>query len=192
MNIGRAILILAAGGVLAFGCTKQEEPGKTTDERLGRPYCNDPEAVNYNWDFPGTPNNSVCFYPDEMFKGSYRVFDTTYDADFNADTTSYKNFVISLDAVTRSKMTLSGYILNSACTLNGLSITATRFYRASVDSAFLPPPDSMYLNGTVVCGKDTLSGNLSKKNKDSDTIHINFMVAVDSGLLFHRGIAIRQ
>ncbi len=190
-HIGRALLLMAIAGGIFYGC-KKEEPSKTTDERLSRPYCNDPEAVNYNWDFPGTPDNSICFYPDEMFEGTYLVFDTTFDGEFVMDSSSARSFTATLVANTHSKMLLSGYVLTPTCTVNNLSITATRFYKATVDSTFLPPPDSMYLNGAIICNNDTLSGTISKKDKTNDTIMIDFTIAADSGLLYHRGKAIRQ
>src|SRR5262245_8926779 len=65
--------------LLLASCEKWEDtPGKS-DPRLERKYCNDPEAVNYNRDFPGTADNSVCYYPSDAFSGRYSFIDSIYD-----------------------------------------------------------------------------------------------------------------
>src|SRR5438132_180001 len=71
--------ILCVGiSLLLAACKKYvDEPGKS-DPRLSRKYCNDPEAVNFNRDFPGTADNSVCFFPSDAFKGTYTFTDSIY------------------------------------------------------------------------------------------------------------------
>src|ERR1043165_5567011 len=70
------ILSLALVMGFAFSCKKWQDPAPKEDPRLTRHYCNDPSAVNYNWDFPGKPDNSVCFYPADLFAGTYMFYDT--------------------------------------------------------------------------------------------------------------------
>jgi hypothetical protein len=191
MNIRWALVIFMGFAAIIGSCKKEDPQTKTDDGRLIRSYCNDPQAINYNWDFPGTPDNSVCFYPDEMFKGTYKVFDTSFNADYIKDTTSYREFTITVNPVNKTKLLVSGYVLNNTCTLNNLGVTGNRFFKATVDSLFLPPPDSLFLNGMPVCDKDTISGYLSR-TQTNDTLIINFMITMDTGLVFHKGRAIKQ
>src|SRR5947208_3141374 len=76
----RPIVLMALGVLflISASCKKYtDQPGKS-DPRLARKYCNDPSAVNYNRDFPGTEDNSICYYPTDVFKGQYTFTDSIY------------------------------------------------------------------------------------------------------------------
>ena len=45
--------------LVAASCSKYTDDPGETDPRLSRKYCNDPEAVNYNRDFPGTAHGQA-------------------------------------------------------------------------------------------------------------------------------------
>src|ERR1043165_6289024 len=93
------ILSLALVMGFAFSCKKWQDPAPKEDPRLTRPYCNDPEAVNYNWDFPGKPDNSVCFYPSDLFAGTYTFWDTVTHVE--------KELLLSADSLSVSITTAS-------------------------------------------------------------------------------------
>lgn len=191
MNIRPVILIGLVSMVLA-ACQKTEEPPKKYDDRLEKRYCNDPDAINYNWDFPGTPDNSICFFPDEIFNGTYKLTDSLFDGGFRFDTTSGRTFEITITSVDKVHMTVSGLVINSVCTLNNIKITGDRYYKASVDSTFSPPPDSTFLNGFVIpCSPDTISGFFAKDPDDISRLRVNFTIFGDTGIYFRRGTAIK-
>lgn len=190
MTIGRIITVLLLG-IAIGGCKKETGNQKTYDERLEKPYCNDPDAINYNWDFPGRPDNSTCFYADEVFKGTYELTDSLLNADFIPDTPSKATFLITISAIDKKHLRMSGYAMNSICTLTSLALTADRYYKATIDSFFVPPPDSAYLPGMPVCSTDTLSGYISI-NPKGDTLKLVFSVQGDTGLYYHQAIGIKK
>lgn len=186
----KSIVFVAALGLLVMACAKKEEPtnpNKVSSE-LERPYCNDPEAINYNYTFPGKPDNSICYYPTQIFKGKYLFMDSVYDGDNKLR--SVQNVVIDLSATNNVDLTLSGF-----CGVdNPLKITADRYYKATLDSTVITKDGINYnLNGQLLCrSSDTISGYLLKNKTDSMRLTFSLTVAADSGYSYHRGTAIRQ
>lgn len=192
MNI-RLVVLVCVASVFFMQCKKADENTKTYDERLERRYCNDPLAINYNWDFPGTPDNSTCFFADEIFGGTYIVNDSIFDGSFNLDSAQVRSFPITISSIDKIHLSVSGFVLSPTCTLNNLKITADRFYRATIDSTFLPPPDSVYLGGFVVaCSGDTVSGVFTRYQADALRMHIDLTLVGDTGIYYHRGTATKQ
>lgn len=182
----RRFLVILMVVVTLFSCKKWKDEQAVTDPRLTRPYCNDPEAVNYNWDFPGKPDNTTCFFPTDIFNGAYTFTDSVYSGDLEYNT-SY-TFNISLIPQSKSKFLLSGFC--NGGTAKNLTLTADRYYKAAVDSLILP--DSSFMSGQVGCRPiDTLSGSIigeANKNK----LRISFTVLSDTGTTYHIGTAIKQ
>ncbi len=181
------LFILFMALVLFFGaCQKWTDPPPKTDPRLDSPYCNDPAAVNYNWGFPGRPDDSVCYYPADMYKGTYvfkdsiylsnNVFSYTYN---NADTFLY------MYSLSKNKMGVVGFCPNG----DTLYFTVDRGLHATVDTG---------LNlgiGQMFCSiADTASGTIALDITDSSNRRyiVNIIVASDTGTNFHRGFAIKQ
>lgn len=177
------VLLLTTCGV---ACMK-EDPGVANqyDSSLfNTPYCNDPEAINYNWDFPGTPDNSICFYPTDVFAGTYLFDDTIYNEAYERDTILQYQIVIR--AYSNTRFALVGFCGDS------IKLTADRFFKATIDST-LNTIDQTPLNGQIVCRTvDTISGTINTSFADSTRIRINFNVASDTGLNYHVGTAIQQ
>ena len=164
------ILILAS-------CKKWKDTPGNTSPLLNRPYCNDPTAVNYNWDFPGKPDNSVCFYPTDVFKGNFIYTDSIYDGAQNFIRSQVLNLVINSSS--RSKMTIAGF-----CSSGNLSFTATRQLRADADS--------VVGYGQLLCRPtDTITGNINRASL-TDPIVFDLTVNTDTGVSYHRGSAVRQ
>lgn len=172
-GLGCIMLIL-----LVASCKKyMDEPGKN-DPRLSRKYCNDPEAVNFNRDFPGTEDNSVCYYPSDAFKGSYRFTDSIY---IGSDTI-LRPLTISITAQSKTKFSLTGLCDGSP---TPVTFTATRVLRASVDTTIV--------EGQALCRpKDTVSGYIIQPLSDSTQIHFYLTVVSDTGTARHEGTAYRQ
>ncbi len=158
--------------------------GDPDDPRLQRPYCNDPEAVNYNWDFPGVPDNSLCYYPTEVFVGRYAFEDTQY---YSSDYVpkGVESYTLELEAIDRTRMVLKGFCADD----QGFALKAGRFFRASLDSLVL---DSLTIGGQFFCQSlDTLSGYVQYLGGDPAGIQIRFRQGTDTNVVFHTGTAYR-
>ncbi len=177
------ILFFAISTAVLFSCAKWKDPAPQ-DLGLTNPYCNDPAAVNYNWGFPGRADNSVCFYPNSLFIGTYMFYDSVYrDTLFvGADST-----IITLSSIdpdpTHSKLNLTGI-----CGLN-IKLTALPGYQATVDT--LIGDTSTITQGQHYCGvHDTLNGIISRSRLDSPTVlRMSFLVMTDSVIATHNGTA---
>jgi hypothetical protein len=166
-------------------CKKWEDKKGNDDDRLNRPYCNDPAAVNFNWDFPGKPDNSVCFYPYEFFVGQYTFYDkTTYSIEAVPGPTYQFDISIRRDDTSRVKLLLGGFCATD------IRFTADRYYKAFADSTS-STIDSSKLPGQLVCNPgDTLSGTVARLTEDS--LIISFSVLTDTGIVNHSGKAVRK
>lgn len=181
----RRLLVILIVAISLYSCKKWEDEKPAQDPRLTRPYCNDPEAVNYNWDFPGVPDNTRCFFPTEVFNGTYSFTDSLFSGDLEYDT--FYTYNISLIARSKSRFVISGFCPGG----KELAFTADRFYRASADSLMLP--DSSFISGQIGCRAiDTLSGMITKDPKEDNKLRINFTVLSDTGTTYHIGTAIKQ
>ena len=176
---------MIVGSIVFFSCTKYKDPAPYHYAGLDTMfYCNDPTAVNYNWGFPGTPDNTVCFYPTDVFKGTYIFQDSVYQ-----DTLFIRadSFILTMTAISHTKIKVSGFCMNG----NQLTLTAGLAYVAVVDTT---EGDSLTINhGQMLCRiQDTVSGTISKDKVDSALLHISFIVASDTALTRHNGNARKQ
>jgi hypothetical protein len=185
------LLIVFLLPLLMLACKKWSDPTAQTDPRITeRHYCNDPGAVNYNWNFPGVPDNSTCFYPSEVFKGTYLYKDSVYSStnvfDSAASLIIYTLQLIPLD---HSRFIIKGFCLSN----DSLKFTAERTsYRANADTTF-KLNDTTSLYGQPLCRiQDTLTGYLTKDRIDSTKLYLELTVQSDTGINFHRGTAIKQ
>ncbi len=164
-----------------ISCSKSES-NKSDDRLATNKYCNDPEAINYNSGFPGTPDNSICIFPTQVFKGGYLFYDSVLDADFKLKQIDTLNLIIS--ATNNTKLELAGFC-------NGIiTLTSNRYYESVIDSLHLENGGlNNVLNGQYLCGntKDTVSGMIRKSKSDSTKITLNFTVASASGITHHQG-----
>ena len=177
-------ILLAVGSCMFFSCAKWKDPKGYDPNLTGRYYCNDPIAVNYNWGFPGKPDNTICFYPTDLFKGTYFFRDSIYrDTLFiRAD-----SFTLTMEAISRTKINVVGFCLNG----NKITLTAGPTYVATVDTT---EGDTTTINhGQMLCRiQDTVSGTISKDRVDSMLLHITLQVASDTGMTTHYGNARKQ
>jgi len=171
------IVILAVTGFLA--CKKYSDPQGQSDPRLTRPYCNDPLAVNYNWDFPGVPNDSVCFYPSQVFSGTYSYLDSIYLPDNTLARVT--PVTMHLWPATEKDIRITGFCPNG----DSLYFTATKYYTAYTDT--------LLGNGVSFCtSMDTLVGTLTKRQTNDTIMLVDFTVVTDTGTTYHRGTAYKQ
>lgn len=164
----------------AASCEKyKDEPGGT-DPRLNRKYCNDPEAVNFNRDFPGTPDNSVCFYPADAYEGQYIFVDSIYSGAKVLQ--AQRTLTLTFTAEDKNKVIATGFCAGGG---NGISFTANRQLRASADTTIV--------KGQALCRpKDTVSGYILQSLSDSTRLRFFLTVVSDTGVTLHEGTAYRQ
>ncbi|MBS1615834.1 MAG: hypothetical protein JST06_06905 [Bacteroidetes bacterium] len=169
------LVVFCLSGLSA--CKKYEDKPGQYDPRLSSKYCNDPAAVNYNYGFPGTPDNSVCFYPADVFQGSYQFVDSIYSND---------KLVAEVPLVLQaSKQDETRFVVTGFCNGSTLKFTANR--------ALFAYADTVVGNGQVLCRpQDTLSGTLIQRLSDSVRLSVYFTVSSDTGSTIHQGTAYRQ
>lgn len=181
MNKKLAILLFCFATLSVVACKKWADPAPTSDPRINNPYCNDPEAVNYNWGFPGVPDNTKCFFPSDIFNGTYQFTDSVYQA-----STGFFIFTQqqTLQVVKRSQNKLEVFGL---CGTGSLFITAHRNFIATIDTTV---GDTSIINrGQLLCRtQDTASGTITYNRIDS-LLHISITVVSDTGITIHTGKA---
>ena len=160
-------------------CKKYKDPAPITDGRLTTKYCNDPAAVNYNWDFPGVPDNTVCIYPTDIFKGTYLYHDSILNPE--GGVIQIDSFPITINQLDSTHMQLIGF-----CGINPHSAKASRFFSFIIDS--------IAGNGQIFCNnKDTIAGGGHKSGiADTSTIKFSYTLQTDTGVVIHAGTAIKQ
>src|SRR5690606_9184265 len=122
------LLLLAC--TVFYACKKWTDPEPPQDPKLQeRKYCNDPEAVNYNWNFPGVADSSVCIYPADLFAGTYSFTDSIYDGqEFFDSAHSQTTYTLQFIPIDKSRLRTVGFCGIS----DSLKFTAERStYRAS-------------------------------------------------------------
>jgi hypothetical protein len=156
-------------------CMKREDVPASAYEGQDSLYCNDPEAINYNREFPGTPDNATCLYPTDVFAGRFLLTDTVYTEDFASN--YIKTDTINIYQLSKTKIAVVGF----CGAFDSLKLTAGRYYKATLDSTIE--------NGQPLCNpKDTVSGLFSS---GAMGIRIDMLLTSDTaGTKFHRGTAI--
>jgi len=164
---------------------------------LTNPYCNDPNAVNYNWGFPGKPDNTICFYPSDLFEGTDPFYiDSIFQKDLSF--TRRDSFSLSIARVDEFHILVAGF-----CDSNRSAnwpATAAATYVATLDTvlggigpAFCRARDSTM--GDTVTGTLTRDINITpyydsvKMDSVYFVLHINFQVVSDTGTTLHMGTA---
>lgn len=167
---------------MLFSCNKWADPAPVTDPRLTNPYCNDPEAVNYNWGFPGKPDNTICFFPSDIFSGTYLFIDSVYLAASGLFIYTQAE-TLQVSKQSKTELLISGLCSNG----NTLRVTAHSDFTATIDTT---AGDTTTLNrGQLLCRtQDTASGTFTYSRIDS-LLHIQFQVVNDTGITTHMGKA---
>lgn len=166
-------------------CKKSDNAEDVSGDLFDRPYCNDPEAVNYNDGFPGTPDSTTCFFPSDVFIGTYLWKDTIYNAEFERDTIF--EYTISVYARNKTDIRLVGFCPSG----DSLNFVAGKYYKAQTDSLMLQ--DSTKLEGILPCGSaDTLVGTITTSGSDTVKLKFDWLIASDTGINYHIGTAIKQ
>jgi hypothetical protein len=179
-SILSVVLVLCA----LASCQPKEENYPTTDPRLGtRSYCNNPSAVNYNWDFPGKPDNSVCFFGPDLFKGAFSYRDTIFRPDGTIDSPrsgrAYNLTIYGLDT--------------SRAVLVGLCPGGDTVYMHTPRTGFRASFDSSTVKGQRLCRvQDTVSGTLLRELSNTNSISLSFTVFSDTAVNLHKGTAYRR
>lgn len=166
--------------MLIMGCKRYKDPSPFTDSRISKPYCNDPSAINYNWDFPGIPDNSTCIYPAQIFAGNYLFKDSLIDSIGNV--MAIDSFPLQIQMVDSSHLQITGFCGSLIHTAK-----ANRFYTFTLDS--------LVGNGQTYCAgsQDIISGKASKTGIfDSTQFTMQYLLQTSTGSSNHHGTAIKQ
>ncbi len=173
--MSKIIVLCGFISFLFFACKPYKDPAPTVTDKLTKKYCNDPSAINYNWDFPGIADNSVCIYPAQIFSGNYFYRDSILDASGNL--VKKDSFPIVLTQIDSVKLTITGF-----CVGNPLQATANRYYKFVVDST--------HGWGQKMCSTtDTFSGGAQFLAIGDSLLKFNFIVFADTGKIIHKGTA---
>ena len=157
-------------------CAKQTDTKAVPDPRLTKHYCNDPAGVNYNWDFPGIADNTVCFYPTDIFKGVYRFTDSVFFKStgffIRADT-----FELVIRKHSNTKFAIIGFCASG----DSLLLTAGANYIATLDTTM--GDTTTAVRGQRLCSvADTIYGSLNKDRLNDSLLYVFFTVASDTGV----------
>ena len=159
-------------------CNKYKDPDPFTDPRLTNPYCNIPSAINYNWNFPGIPDNSTCIFPAQIYNGNYFYRDSFYN---EMETLVGKDsFDIQFDDIDTTQLLITGF-----CNSLSLKAKANRFFKFQLDSNTT--------KGQLFCRTiDTIAGNGYANSINDTIIHLTYTILTDTGIVYHKGIATKK
>jgi hypothetical protein len=171
----RQFISFLALSTLVFSCKKYKDPDPIITNKLTNKYCNEPTAVNFNWGFPGVPDNTVCIYPAQVFNGNYMYQDNIIRVTGEID--SITTFPISMAQIDSTKFTISGF-----CTGTPINATANRYFKFMIDST--------HIWGQKLCGStDTMSGGGLKLFISDSIVKFNYTIYTDTGKVVHTGKA---
>lgn len=183
---------LIPGIVLSFilallpSCRKYKDPKGERDPRLDSTfYCNDPDAVNYNWGFPGTPDSTLCYYPADLYAGTYLFTDSVYNPDNSFDVDrSRTTYTLRFYRLSKNRFAVVGFCNGS----DTVYFTAERVsLQANVDTLVAQ------LGQRLCRPLDTVYGNFTRNVTDTTgDIVVNLTVRSDTSTNFHRGKALKQ
>jgi len=159
-------------------CKKYKDPDPFTDPRLTNPYCNIPSAINYNWNFPGIPDNSTCIFPAQIYNGTYFYRDSFYNE--RETLVGKDSFDIQFDDIDTTQLLITGF-----CNALSLKAKANRFLKFQLDSNTN--------KGQLFCRtKDTIAGNGYSTHINDTLIHLSYTILTDTGIVYHTGIATKK
>lgn len=159
-------------------CKKYKDPNPITDPRLTNHYCNIPSAINYNWNFPGIPDNSTCIYPAEIFNGNYFYRDSFYNS--SETLVGKDSFDLFFNDIDSTKLEITGF-----CNAQTIMAKANRFYKFQIDSNTS--------KGQLLCNPlDTIAGVGSTSFIGDTIIRLTYSVLTDTGFVYHTGIATKK
>jgi hypothetical protein len=179
------VFVLALPVMIFYACKKYKDPAiATLDPRLTNHYCNDPDAINYNWNFPGIEDSTICIYPVDSFVGTWTFHDTIYLESGDTESVQIKQLVFSATEDTlKSHLAVNGWCGGNV----PFYVTASKYNRADVDTI----PGGPF--GQFLCAQtDTLNGYINKNTGDRNTMKIDFTINSAEGIKYHRGTAVRM
>jgi hypothetical protein len=173
------LLLMMVFFAILIGCKPYKDPTPIKTDLLTTPYCNDPKAVNYNWGFPGKPDNSICFFPADLFVGNYKFYDSIYD------NTAGVYLAFDSTNVSIAKSTDSTISVTGLCGSSVFTAKATKNARFTLDST-----TSL---GQLFCSNaDTISGGATKWNFNDTFFKFQYDLINNSTKKEHNGIFIKQ
>lgn len=156
------------------------------DDQDNSYYCNQADAINYNWGFPGLINDSICIFPNEVFEGTWYLTDTIFNDTLGIEQIQERWVTIDwvADDTISYKLKMMGFCEED----QPLYFDANRFMLANIVD------DLEDTNGQLYCDlTSSISGNIRKDNIDSDTLYLQMLQQTNTDLLFTiKGRAIKN
>lgn len=184
-----SLLFTALIAVVIYSCSKYEDPPAADGSGLTNKYCNDSRATNYNWGFPGIPDNSVCIYPVDSFLGNWSLTDSMFRPNGENIGVQFKTLTFTgTEDTAKIGFSITGWCSNNT----PIYLIANKYSYAYIDTL------AEGTSGQFFCGAttDTLSGQLNMYNDGDSTLkgrmEINFVVNDASGTVNHKGTAVKQ
>jgi hypothetical protein len=167
------LLIAALAGWVS--CTKYKDkkgPAFTGTNH----YCNDPNAANYNWGFPGIPDSTVCIYPTDLFAGKYQFIDSVF-LQSNGYFIFVDTFTLTFYKLSLTKLGVTGF----CSTADTFYLTAGADFVATVDTL---EGDSITNQGQKFCVLgDTVNGTFTKDRIFDSLMYLSLQVISDTGAI---------
>jgi hypothetical protein len=179
INIKHITIASILGLIITFfACKKYKDPVNPPLNNLTSKYCNNPKAINYNWGFPGSPDNSICIYPADLYAGSYIFYDSLLDA---------SGLYLPFDtiAVTITKLNDSSISINGLCGTTNFTATALKNNRFNLDTTAQI--------GQIYCsGADTINGFATKWLWNDSNFKFTYLLINGVNIKEHKGYFIKQ
>jgi len=146
-----------------MSCQPVEDPvAPDISDQLTRHYCNDPYAVNFNDSFPGIPDNTRCYYPQDLVAGTWLMMDSIFRPD--GEYLEYVEKEINLQPFASEERNII-HLLNWCSGSAKVIMIINKYGKIEVEQQLEFPAE-----GQIVCGSDTLMGNGQRVIKDTDTL----------------------
>jgi hypothetical protein len=176
----RLVTFIMLYTIIIIGCVKYKDPTPITTDKLTTPYCNILTAVNYNWGFPGVPNNSICTYPADLFLGTYIFYDSVLNA--VAEYVPFDSNIIEISKVSDSTILIKGLCGSNSSTF---SAKATKNYRFSLDS-------NTTLGQVFCSNNDTINGFGMKNFYNDSNFKFSYNLINNAIITEHKGTFKKQ
>lgn len=178
------VLLAIVPVVVLFACKKYVDPTAPDIDLGTRKYCNDPRAINYNWGFPGKPDNTECVYPVDSFIGNWSFKDYVLLPSGDTDAIILRNLTFtSTEDTVLTHLAVTGWCGGN----QPFYVTANKYGKLTLDT-FPGSPQGQFL----CVNTDTAIGTLNKSSYVRDTMKVDITVTNGENIKYHRGLALKQ
>lgn len=179
---------IGATGILATllcltACNKEDKKGEDVTDKLKNKYCNIPGAINYNWNFPGIEDNSICYFATDYYEGTWKLTDSVRleDSTFVRVDTLYLEFNKIGSDTTNSKMHLRRW-----CITSDIWVQVNKYYIGMTDTTQNAEGWQLVCNG-----RDSLKINFSRNVFDSTIVDFTIRQFNNDTMYYHQATGVK-